>query len=292
MFKGVLTAIVTPFKEDHSVDETRFVELIEFGIKNGTQGMVPVGTTGESPTLSSEEHKRVIEITVDTVAGRVPVLAGAGSNNTQEAIEYTQHAAKVGADGTLHVTGYYNKPTQEGLYQHFKAVAEASKLPLIVYNIFSRTNVNVETSTLARLARIKNVIGVKEASGSLDQVSAVRAACGKDFLVLSGDDSLTLPILSVGGDGVISVVSNLVPGIVRELVEKFQAGDHAAAAAIHLKLLPLVKALFVETNPAPVKTALQIVGLCSGRVRLPLVEPAKENRELIARELKKFTINK
>jgi len=292
MFKGVLTAIVTPFREDQSIDETRLVELIEFGIKNGIQGLVPVGTTGESPTLSSAEHKKVIEITVDAVKKRVPILAGAGSNSTEEAIEYTRHAAKVGVDGTLHVTGYYNKPSQEGLYQHFKAVAEASKLPVIVYNIFSRTNVNVETPTMVRLSRIKNILGVKEASGSLDQVSAVRRECGPDFLILSGDDSLTLPILSVGGNGVISVLSNLLPDLVREMVEKYQEGDHAGALKIHLKILPMVKALFVETNPVPVKTALQISGLCSSRVRQPLVEPSKENREIIAKELKKFTIKR
>src|SRR3989344_1149288 len=278
MLKGSIVAIVTPFKNG-KVDETKLKELVEFQIKNGTQGIVPCGTTGESPTLSHIEHTRVIETCIDAVAGRVPVIAGTGSNSTSEAIELTQHAADAGASGALIVSPYYNKPTQEGLYRHFKAIADNVKIPIILYNIAGRTAVNIDPATIARLAKdCKNIIGVKEASGSLDQMQVIKHACPKDFVLLSGDDIITLPILGIGGAGVISVAANIVPQDVVKVVNFFKEGQLEKARELHYKLLPLYKALFIETNPIPVKEAMGMMDLCSSEVRLPLCPMSDANR--------------
>ncbi len=279
MLRGSIVAIVTPFKNDQ-VDVAKFKELIEFQIKNGIQGIVPCGTTGESPTLTHEEHNLVVETCVATVKKRVPVIAGTGSNSTAEAVALTQHAAKAGADGALVVTPYYNKPTQKGLYLHFKAVADSVKIPIILYNIEGRTARNIETDTVARLARdCKNIVGVKEASGNLQQIKDVRRACGNKFLIFSGDDALTLPVMEIGGVGVISVVANIIPKDVAALVTAFNAGNKAKASEINDKMIPLIKAMFIETNPIPVKKAMELLGLCSSQLRLPLCDMDDANVE-------------
>lgn len=285
MFKGAIVAIVTPFKKG-KVDESSLRKLVEFQIKNGTDGIVPCGTTGESSTLSHEEHDRVIEIVIDAVKKRVPVIAGTGSNSTAEAIRLTRHAYKAGADGALMVAPYYNRPTQEGLYQHYKTVAEAVKIPIIVYNIPGRTGVNINPDTLARLAKIKNIVGVKEASGSIKQMSDVISLCGPKFTVLSGDDLFTLPLMAMGGHGVISVISNVAPNDMAGLVDAFAAGDLEKAKALHFKMSGLIDALFIETNPAPVKAALSLMKKISYEVRLPLYNLSDANYE----KLKKVMI--
>jgi 4-hydroxy-tetrahydrodipicolinate synthase len=277
--------MVTPFR-DGQVDEAKLRELVEFHVTHGTDGLVPCGTTGESPTLSHDEHKRVIGIVVEAAAGRIPVVAGTGSNSTAEAIDMTVHAARAGADGALLVAPYYNKPTQEGLYRHFRAIAEAApELPMIPYNIQGRTAVNVETETMARLAQIPNIVGVKEASGSLDQMTAVILACGPDFTVLSGDDSLTLPLMSVGGRGVISVVANFLPREVAELTHAALEGDWKRARDLHWKLFPICKGVFLETNPIPVKEAMAMLGLIRPEWRLPMCPMSDANREKLRRIL-------
>lgn len=291
MFKGAIVAIVTPFKNG-KVDEEALRGLIEFQIENGTDAIVPCGTTGESPVLSHEEHDRVIEITVDAVKKRVPVIAGTGSNSTAEAIRLTKHAHEVGADGALVVCPYYNRPTQEGLYQHYKALAEAVPLPIIVYNIQSRTGVNMNTDTLARLAKIKNIVGVKEASGSLKQMAEVISACGDDFTVLSGDDFFTFPLMCLGGHGIISVVSNIAPGAVAQMVDAFMAGDMKKARDLHFKMTPLVDAMFIETNPAPVKAALALMGKIDDEIRLPLVKVTDATREKVRKAMVNFGLIK
>lgn len=279
MFRGSIVAIVTPFKNGQ-VDIPKCKELIEFQIKSGIQGIVPCGTTGESPTLTHEEHNLVVETCVATVKKRVPVIAGTGSNATAEAVALTRHAAKAGADGALVVTPYYNKPTQKGLYLHFKAVADSVKIPVILYNIEGRTARNIETDTVARLARdCKNIIGVKEASGNLQQVKDVRRACGEKFIIFSGDDALTLPVLEIGGVGVISVVANIIPKDVVALVIAFNSGNKAKASEINDKMIPLIKAIFIETNPIPVKKAMELLGMCSSEMRLPLCEMEEANIE-------------
>ncbi len=288
MFKGSMVAIVTPFK-DGGVDEVKLKELVEFQIKNGTAGIVPCGTTGESPTLSTAEHERVIEICIKAANKRVPIIAGTGSNSTEEAISLTKHAADSGANAVLLVSPYYNRPTQKGLYLHFKEIADSVDIPIILYNIAGRTAVNIEPSTMAQLAKdCQNIIGVKEASGSLDQMSTIRQVCSQDFLLLSGDDALTLPALSIGGAGVISVVANIVPHTVMQLIETFSRGDIRKAQAIHYKLLPLVKAMFIETNPIPVKTAMELLDLCSGELRLPLCPMSDENLGKLQKALKEY----
>jgi len=288
MFKGCFVAIVTPFK-NNKIDEQKYRDLIEFQIKNGSSGIVPCGTTGESATLTFEEHDRVIEITVDQVKKRVPVIAGTGSNSTEEAIMLTRHAAKVGADASLQVSPYYNRPTQKGLYEHFKAVVESVNIPIILYNIASRTGVNIEPETIARLSRdCKNIVGVKEASGSLDQMSRIKALCGKNFDLISGDDSLTLPLLSIGGTGIISVVANIVPKDVATLVSEFEKGNIQKAQDLHYRLLPLIKAVFIETNPIPVKTAMGLMGLCEPDLRLPMCSMLPENLEKLKTALKEY----
>ena len=284
-FQGSLVAMVTPFR-DGQVDEAKLRELVEFHVTHGTDGLVPCGTTGESPTLSHAEHKRVVEIVVEAAAGRIPVVAGTGSNSTAEAIDMTVHAARAGADAALLVSPYYNKPTQEGLYRHFRAIAEAAPdLPMIPYNIQGRTAVNVETETMARLAQIPNIVGVKEASGSLDQMTAVVLACGPDFSVLSGDDTLTLPLMSVGGRGVISVVANFLPREVADLTHAALEGDWKRARDLHWKLFPICKAVFLETNPIPVKEAMAMLGLIRAEWRLPMCPMSDANREKLRKVL-------
>jgi len=243
MFRGAMVAIVTPFKKNE-VDEEALRELIEFQIANGTDAIVPCGTTGESATLTHEEHDRVIEITIDAVSKRVPVIAGTGSNNTVEALRLTKHALEAGADGALLVCPYYNRPTQEGLYRHFKVIAESVPIPIILYNIQSRTGVNLLPETVARLAEIKNIVGIKEASGSIKQMSDVISLCGSDFTVLSGDDIFTLPLLSIGGAGIISVISNVAPADMAGMVDAFESHDLETARKLHYKMSPLIDALF------------------------------------------------
>lgn len=292
MFKGSIVALVTPFK-DGKVDEGNLRELVEFQIENGTSGIVPCGTTGESPTLDFDEHNKVIEVCVEAANKRVPIIAGTGSNSTSEAIALTKHAAEVGADGALVVTPYYNKPTQKGLYRHFKAIAESTDIPIILYNIEGRTARNIETETVAKLAAdCKNIIGVKEASGSLEQVKAVREACGDDFVILSGDDALTLAMMDLGGVGVISVVANIVPADVITMINAYNAGDKEKAEEINTKLAPLVKSMFIETNPIPVKTAMGLLGLSSTDLRLPLCEMDDDHIEQLKAALQNYGLLK
>lgn len=283
MFGGAIVAIVTPFKKG-KVDEEALRNLIEEQIAAGTDGIAPCGTTGESTTLSHEEHDRVIEITIEAVRKRVPVIAGTGSNSTVEAIRLTKHAWEAGADAALLVSPYYNRPTQEGIYLHYKAVAEAVPIPIIIYNIQSRTGSNILPETLARLAKIKNIVGVKEASGSLKQMSDVLHLCGPDFDVLSGDDIFTLPLMAIGGRGIISVISNVVPGDMAALVDAFTAGDLKKARELHFKMSPLIDALFIETNPIPTKAALSLMGKIEYELRLPLC-PLAEKSEAVLRQV-------
>ncbi|MGZ6276786.1 MAG: 4-hydroxy-tetrahydrodipicolinate synthase [Syntrophales bacterium] len=287
MFSGAIVAIVTPFRKG-KVDEKSLRELIEFQIKNGTDGIVPCGTTGESSTLSHEEHDRVIEITIDAVNKRVPVIAGTGSNSTDEALRLTRHAHEAGADGALLVCPYYNRPTQEGLYQHFKIIAESIPIPIVPYNIPSRTGVNLLPETVARLAKISNIVGIKEASGSLKQMQDVISLCGDKFDVLSGDDFFTFPLLAIGGRGVISVVSNIVPADMAAMVDAFAGGDIKKAQQKHHKLGPLIDALFIETNPVPVKAALSMMGKIAYDVRLPMYKMSDGNYEKLKSVMKSY----
>jgi 4-hydroxy-tetrahydrodipicolinate synthase len=284
MFKGSIVAIVTPFKNGE-LDEEVYRELIEFQIERGTSAIVPVGTTGESATLSMEEHARVLEIAVKVVNKRVPVIAGTGGNNTNEAIELTAHAKKVGADATLQVTPYYNKPTQEGLYQHFKAVAKAASLPQVLYNVPGRTSVNLLPTTVARLAELPEVVAIKEASGNLVQMAEIVNLVGDKIALLSGDDNLTLPVLALGGAGVISVVANIVPRDTADMVSAWERGDFARSKELFYRLLPLCQAMFYETNPIPVKTALALMGKIKGEFRLPLVPISPANEERLRKAL-------
>ncbi len=280
-FAGVSVAIVTPFR-DGQIDFARLREQIDFLVDAGVTCLCPVGTTGESPTLSHEEHERVIAETVQMAAGRVKVMAGTGSNSTAEALRLTRFAARAGADAALMVAPYYNKPTQEGFYQHYRAVAEEVELPICVYNIPGRTGKNIEPSTIARLAELSNITMVKEATGSLDQASEILSTT--DLTLLSGDDSLTLPLLSVGGEGVISVVANIVPGAMKELVDAFAAGDAAAACRLHHRLFPLCRdMLSLATNPIPIKAAMRLLGRDSGELRLPMT-PLDEQQEASLRK--------
>jgi 4-hydroxy-tetrahydrodipicolinate synthase len=284
-FEGTYTALVTPFDKQGNLDEEGLRELVRFQLQEGIDGLVPVGTTGECSTLSYEEHERVIEIVVGEAKGRVPVVAGTGSNSTREALMLTNFAREAGADGALLVVPYYNRPTQEGLYQHFRELAEKVDIPQILYNIPSRTGVNLLPQTVARLAEIKNIVGIKEAS-TVDQVSEIiELTKGKDFVVFSGNDNQTLPILALGGVGVISVASNVAPRLVSEMVRAFRKGKIEEARELHYRLSPLFKALFLETNPAPVKAALEMMGLPAGPPRLPLVEISQQNREILRKVL-------
>ena len=284
-FHGSITALVTPFK-NNKIDEAALVKIVKHQIASGTDGLVPVGTTGESPTLSHEEHHRVIQIVVQAAAGKVPVIAGTGSNSTEEAVSLTKYAKKIGADGALLAAPYYNKPTQEGLYRHYEAVAKASDLPIVLYNIPGRSVVNIAPETIARLAKIPNIVAVKEASGSMDQASHIRSLC--DIDILSGDDSLTLPLLALGAKGVISVLSNVLPKDVSGLVDAFFAGDHDKAQKMHYRLFKLCRAMFVETNPIPIKRAMKLLGFCSDELRLPLCPMSDPNEKLLVKALKNY----
>ena len=288
MFNGSIVAIVTPFK-DKKVDETALGDLIEFQLENGTHGIVPCGTTGESPTLTHSEHQDVIKFTIEVVKKRVPVIAGTGSNSTEEAISLTQFAQKAGADGSLVIAPYYNKPTQEGLYQHFKTVASNTDIPIILYNVPGRTGVNIQPETVSRLrGDCKNIVGIKEASGSLEQASKILNLCGMDFILLSGDDSINFPLLTIGGRGFITVTANVAPKDVAELYNKFSTGDIDGARELHYKLLPLNEALFLETNPVPVKRALALMGKIELGFRLPLCEMSKANLDKLKSVIKNY----
>ncbi|MCP9446866.1 MAG: 4-hydroxy-tetrahydrodipicolinate synthase [Nitrospira sp.] len=289
MFTGSLIAIVTPFRNGR-IDERALAELIEWQIAKGTNGIVPCGTTGESATLSHEEHHRVIQLTVEVVNRRVPVIAGTGSNSTEEAVALTKHAKQAGADGALLITPYYNKPTQEGLYRHYKAVAEAVDLPLVLYNIPGRTGVNMLPSTVARLSTIDTIVGVKEGSGSVQQASDIVQMCGDRITVLAGDDSLTLPMMAVGAKGVITVTANIVPTEMAQLVKTFADGKIVEARRLHFALSPLFAVLFLETNPIPVKEALGMMGKIDPELRLPLCPMGQETRDKLRQVLKDMNL--
>lgn len=278
MFNGSMVAIVTPLDGD-KIDKAALKGLIDFQISNGTNVIVPCGTTGESATLSYEEHLEVIRITVETAAGRVPVLAGTGSNSTSEAIKLTNEAKKLGASGALVITPYYNKPTQEGLYQHFKTLTDEVDIPVVMYNVPGRTGVNMLPETVARLAVIKNIVGIKEASGSLTQISKIIHLCGDGIDLFSGDDFIVLPILAIGGKGVISVAANIIPDKMSEMIRLFNDGNVDKAAVIQRNILKLCDAMFIETNPIPVKTALAMMGKVKEVFRLPMCKMGKSNRE-------------
>ncbi len=289
MFEGIHTALITPFRAGQ-VDEEALRAHVERQIEAGVDGVIPCGSTGESATLSHLEHRRVVEIVVETARGRVAVIAGTGSNSTREAIELTLHAKRAGADGALLLSPYYNKPTQEGIYAHYAAIAEATRFPIVLYNIPGRTASNIAPEIIARLARLEHVVGVKEASANLDQMAHVIAKCPPEFAVLSGDDGLTLPLLALGGKGVISTTSNVAPRQICELVHRFQSGDIAGAQAIHYALLPLFDMLFCETNPIPVKAAAGELGWCSPEIRLPLTRITDANLERLKVVLKDLEI--
>ena len=286
-FQGSMVAMVTPFR-DGKVDDAKIAELVEFHVKNGTDAIIPCGTTGESPTLSHDEHKKVVEVTIKAVGGRVPVIAGTGSNSTTEAIELTEPAKKAGADGVLMVCPYYNKPTQKGLIAHYKVVAEKVDIPIILYNIPGRTGVNMLPETVATLAELPNIVAIKEASGSLDQMTDVIHQCGDRITVVSGDDSLTLPLMSVGGKGVISVIANIIPKETAEMTRAALNGDWKRAREINLRMFPLCKAMFYETNPIPVKTAMQLLGRLNGELRLPLSPMSDANKDKLAKAMKAY----
>jgi 4-hydroxy-tetrahydrodipicolinate synthase len=292
MFEGVTVALVTPFR-DGNVDFAKVKELVAWHIEQGTDVVLPCGTTGESPTLSHEEHEKVITATIEAARGKVKVMAGTGSNSTAEALRLTKHAAKAGADGALLVVPYYNKPTQEGLYRHFKAVADAVDIPIIIYNIPGRTGVNMATETICRLAEVRNIVGVKEATGDINNSSAILGdPKGARLTVLSGDDSLTLPIMSVGGKGIISVVANVVPRDVKAMVAAFNSGDVKKAVQLHTKLFALCRAMFIETNPIPIKTAMKKLGMITGEMRLPLCEMASANEARLDKAMREYGLLK
>jgi 4-hydroxy-tetrahydrodipicolinate synthase len=292
VFQGSIVALVTPFKNG-KLDEVKLRELVGVHLQHGTDGIVPCGTTGESPGLSHDEHRRVMDIVIEAAGGRLPVIAGTGSYSTADAIELTRYAERAGANAALVVNPYYNKPTQEGLYRHFRAVAEAVTIPIFVYNIQSRTAVNVETDTLARLSRdCRNIVGVKEASGSLDQMSQVIAACGPDFTVLSGDDNVTLPLMAIGGKGVISVIANIVPRETSEMTHAALDGDWKRARELHYKLFPLARAAFIETNPIPIKEAMAMAGMIEPEFRLPMCRMSDANRERLRAVLRPYGLVK
>lgn len=284
-FEGVFTALVTPFR-DGRLDEAALRGLVERQIAEGVDGLVPCGSTGESATLSHAEHRRVVEIVVAAAGGRVPVLAGAGSNSTAEAIELTRHAREAGASGALHISPYYNKPSQEGIVAHYAAIAREVDFPLVVYNIPGRTASNILPATLARLSEIPQVVGVKEACGDVVQIAHAIASCAAGFAVLSGDDALTLPLMAIGAHGVISTTSNVAPAQMLELTRAARAGDLARARAVHYRLLPLFDALFCETNPIPVKAAVAMLGLCADEIRLPLTKLTPPGRARVEAALK------
>lgn len=289
MFEGAIVAIVTPFRNGE-VDEEAFRELIEFQIENGTDGIVPCGTTGESATLSHEEHDRVVEIAIDAVAKRVPVIAGAGSNNTRESLRLARHALEAGADAILMVSPYYNRPTQEGLYLHYKTVADEVPIAVFPYNVPSRTGSNILPETVARLSKVSNIVGIKEATGDMKQVSKVFELCDDDFIVLSGDDFTALPTMALGGKGVISVVSNIVPKDMADMTDAFAAGDLARALELHYKMWPVMEAAFFETNPIPSKAALSLMGKMAYELRSPLCKMSDANYEKLKKVLVDYGI--
>ncbi|MBF9015698.1 MULTISPECIES: 4-hydroxy-tetrahydrodipicolinate synthase [unclassified Oceanispirochaeta] len=286
MYTGVYTALVTPFDENREIDKDCLKKIVQFQLSKGISGLVPVGTTGESPTVSHEENIEVIEIVVKEVDGKIPVIAGTGSNSTDEAIRMTKLAKAIGADASLQVSPYYNKPTQEGLYQHFMAIADAVDLPIMVYNVKGRTGVNIETDTLMRMAKHENIVAVKEASGDLNQMMEVIRRKPADFSVLSGDDNLALPLTLMGGNGVVSVAANIIPQWMEELIQAARRGDLEKAKTIHYELLPLFKSMFLETNPIPVKWAMSEMGLVKDIFRLPLCSPGEETKVKIREALK------
>jgi 4-hydroxy-tetrahydrodipicolinate synthase len=287
MFTGSMVALVTPFK-DGKVDWPSLENLIEFHIQNGTHGIVPCGTTGESATLSHEEHDAVVKTVVNTVKKRVPVIAGTGSNSTAEAVRLTREAEKSGADGALMISPYYNRPTQEGIYQHYRKVASEVGIPIIVYNIPGRTGSKIEPETLARMAEVNNIAGVKEATGSVDQAIDVIRLCGDRLAVYSGEDSLIYSLMALGGKGVISTVANVAPKQTAQLAEACLHGDWEKGRALQFKLIPLIRSLFIETNPIPVKTALSLMGKCSGELRLPLTPMAEGNVKKLSQAMSEF----
>lgn len=289
VFSGSMVALVTPFKEGQ-VDWDSLESLVEFHIENGTHGIVPCGTTGESATLSHQEHNQVIKAVIKSVRNRVPVIAGTGSNSTQEAIDLTRGAEKAGADGALMISPYYNRPTQEGIYQHYKKVASESGIPLIIYNIPSRTGSKIEPETLARLAEIKNIAGVKEATGSVDQAIEVIRLCGDELAVFSGEDSLTYSLMTLGGKGVISTVANVVPREMSQLTRTCFEGDWESGRRIQFHLIPLIRSLFIETNPIPVKTALSLMGKCRADLRLPMTAMAQENVQRLKKVMSDYKL--
>lgn len=285
MFKGSYVAIVTPFKKG-KIDEKKFRELVEFQIKNGIDGIVPAGCTGEAATLNHEEQKRLMKLACEIVNKRVSVIAGGGSNSTEEAVSLTRYAKKVGCDGVLSITPYYNKPTPEGQYRHYETIARKADIPILLYNVPSRTGISMKPETVARLSKMKNIVAIKEASGSLDQVSQILSLCG--ITVLSGDDSLTLPMMVVGAMGVVSVVANIVPQEVHDMVAAFMDGDVEESRRLHYRILPLCKAMFIETNPLPVKTSMRMLKRLNGEFRLPLCPMEKENETKLKKVLKKY----
>jgi 4-hydroxy-tetrahydrodipicolinate synthase len=285
LFKGSLVALITPFKDD-GVDEAAFRKLVNWQIEQGTDGLIPVGTTGESPTLDHDEHKRVVELCVEETNGRVPVIAGAGSNSTAEAVDFTRHAKEAGADAVLHVTPYYNKPTQEGMYRHFTAIAEAVDIPIIIYNIPPRSVVDMSIDTMKRLAEHPNVVGVKDATADLVRPLKTRLEIGPDFCQLSGEDATIMPYLAQGGHGCISVTCNVAPGPLSEMHKAWQAGDLDTARSINDRLLPLHDALFCETSPGPVKYAASLLGICLPDARLPICEIADSSKERVEKAMR------
>ena len=285
MFEGSFVALVTPFKDDESLDEAKLKELIELQIDGGTHGIVPCGTTGESPSLTEEEHDRVIELAVETVNGRVPIIAGTGSNSTMRTLRATEHAKAAGADAALIVTPYYNKPNQQGLYAHYMKIAESVDIPIVIYNVPGRCGTDILSETVAQLAEHPNIVGLKEATGELKRASEVVSMCPYDFVVLSGDDINTLPILSVGGKGVISVVANVDPADIAETCNAFKAGNIELARKLHYKTMQLAVDLFIETNPIPAKTALMLMGKLNGQLRLPLAPLTPVNQETLRQTL-------
>ncbi|MBI4183808.1 MAG: 4-hydroxy-tetrahydrodipicolinate synthase [Proteobacteria bacterium] len=287
MFKGSIVALITPFKNG-KIDEVKFQALVEWQISQGTQGLVPCGTTGESPTLSHEEHNRVVDLCVEAAAAKVPVIAGTGSNSTDEAIALTRHAEAAGAAAALVVTPYYNKPTQEGLYHHYKTLAESTRLPIIIYNIPGRSVVDMSVDTMARLAKIPNIVGVKDATQDLARPIRTRLACGPDFCQLSGEDGTAVPFLGAGGQGCISVTANVAPKLCAEVHAVWAKGDTRLAIERHDRLMPLHDAMFCETSPGPVKYAASLLGLCSAETRLPLCEISQRSKDVVKAALGKL----
>jgi 4-hydroxy-tetrahydrodipicolinate synthase len=291
-FTGVGTALITPFTKSGALDEAAVKRLARRQIDNGVHFLVPCGTTGETPTLNAAERRRVVELVLEAASGQVPVMAGAGGYDTQEVVHLSKEMQALGVQGLLSVTPYYNKPTPEGLYRHFSAIAEATSLPIVLYNVPGRTGCNIDAATLARLATIPRVIGVKEASGNIQQMVEICRAVPADFLVLSGDDALTLPLMAIGGRGLISVASNAIPAEMAKMVEAAERGDYAAARQMHHKLVPLMLGNFVESNPGPVKFAMAVMGLCEEVYRLPMVSPRPASQEKIIAFLKELDVLK